>query len=409
MPPSLPRLPYPTVSCTLQTHRTSQRRSWATAVTGTTNLPPDVKCPVHTVPLVRLHRLHQLARPRLPQLLILEAPHHADVVGAARVGGADLRELGPQLAVQSGHQRLVPEQVVELITPHTDLEAHLLPLLLLQLPAPLPLVVLQLQHARGLARPLELVEHTAVRAALQEGQNAPAKRLPLGDLFRHQGPALVRKIIDEPDADVVLQLLLHLQRRASDRAYGVVWCGVVWCGVVWCGVVWCGVVWCGVVWCGVVWCGVVWCGVVWCGVVWCGVVWCGVVWCGVVWCGVVWCGVVWCGVVWCGVVWCGGGGFWSPLLFDEEDPLSEPEGNIAASSSEPTVGEFPAFPASNSEDVPQDGKSVKGNVKAGHAWHTCRGVAIAARHDGIGNRHSVELQAVSQWAHATTSKIGNKK
>ena len=40
--------------------------------------------------------------------------------------------------------------------------------------------------------------------------------------------------------------------------------------------------------------------------------------------------------------------FASPLLFDEEDPLSEPEGNIAASSSEPTVGEFPAFPASNS-------------------------------------------------------------
>ena len=54
----------------------------------------------------------------------------------------------------------------------------------------------------------------------------------------------------------------------------------------------------------------------------------------------------------------------SPLLFDEEDPLSEPEGYTAASSSEPTVGEFPAFPASNSEDVLQDGKSVKGNVKA---------------------------------------------
>ena len=54
----------------------------------------------------------------------------------------------------------------------------------------------------------------------------------------------------------------------------------------------------------------------------------------------------------------------SPLLFDEEDPLLEPEGNIAASSSEPTVGESPAFPASNSEDMPQDGKSVKGNVKA---------------------------------------------
>ena len=54
----------------------------------------------------------------------------------------------------------------------------------------------------------------------------------------------------------------------------------------------------------------------------------------------------------------------SPLLFDEEDPLSEPEGNIAASSWEPTIGESPAFPACNSEDVPQDGKSVKGNVKA---------------------------------------------
>ena len=54
----------------------------------------------------------------------------------------------------------------------------------------------------------------------------------------------------------------------------------------------------------------------------------------------------------------------SPLLFDEEDPLSKPEGHIVASSSEPTVGEFPAFLASNSEDVPQDGKSVKGNVKA---------------------------------------------
>ena len=54
----------------------------------------------------------------------------------------------------------------------------------------------------------------------------------------------------------------------------------------------------------------------------------------------------------------------SPLLFDEEDPLSEPEGNIVASSSEPTAGKSPAFPASNSEDVPQDGKSVKVNVKA---------------------------------------------
>ena len=44
--------------------------------------------------------------------------------------------------------------------------------------------------------------------------------------------------------------------------------------------------------------------------------------------------------------------------------FSEPEGNIATSSSEPTVGESLAFPASNSDDVPQDGKSVKGNVKA---------------------------------------------
>ena len=54
----------------------------------------------------------------------------------------------------------------------------------------------------------------------------------------------------------------------------------------------------------------------------------------------------------------------SSLFFDEDDPLSEPKGNIATSSSEPTVKESSAFPASNSEDVPQDGKSVKGNVKA---------------------------------------------
>ena len=53
-----------------------------------------------------------------------------------------------------------------------------------------------------------------------------------------------------------------------------------------------------------------------------------------------------------------------PLLFDEEDPLSEPEGNIIASSSELSVGESPTFPASNSEDVPPDGRCVKGNVKA---------------------------------------------
>ena len=54
----------------------------------------------------------------------------------------------------------------------------------------------------------------------------------------------------------------------------------------------------------------------------------------------------------------------SPLLFDEEDPLLQSKGNIAASSSEPTVGESPASPASNSEDMPPYGKSVKGNVKA---------------------------------------------
>ena len=54
----------------------------------------------------------------------------------------------------------------------------------------------------------------------------------------------------------------------------------------------------------------------------------------------------------------------SSLLFDEEDPLCKPDGNIAASSSEPAVGESPACLASNSEDVPQDGKSVKGNVEA---------------------------------------------
>ena len=54
----------------------------------------------------------------------------------------------------------------------------------------------------------------------------------------------------------------------------------------------------------------------------------------------------------------------SPLLLDEEDPLSEPGGNIAASSSDPTVGESPTLPASNSKDDPPDGKSVDGNVKA---------------------------------------------
>ena len=53
-----------------------------------------------------------------------------------------------------------------------------------------------------------------------------------------------------------------------------------------------------------------------------------------------------------------------PLLVDEEYPLSEPEGNIVASSSEPAIEESPAFPASNSEDVPLDGMSVRGNIKA---------------------------------------------
>ena len=48
----------------------------------------------------------------------------------------------------------------------------------------------------------------------------------------------------------------------------------------------------------------------------------------------------------------------SPLLFDEKDPLSQPEGNIAASSSEPIVGESPSSPRT------PDGKSVKGNVEA---------------------------------------------
>ena len=54
----------------------------------------------------------------------------------------------------------------------------------------------------------------------------------------------------------------------------------------------------------------------------------------------------------------------SALLFDEGDPLSQPKGNIAASSVDPTAGECPASPASNFDDMPPDGKSVKGNVKA---------------------------------------------
>ena len=54
----------------------------------------------------------------------------------------------------------------------------------------------------------------------------------------------------------------------------------------------------------------------------------------------------------------------SALLFDEGDPLSQPKGNIAASSVDPTAGECPASPASNFDDMPPDGKLVKGNVKA---------------------------------------------
>ena len=53
----------------------------------------------------------------------------------------------------------------------------------------------------------------------------------------------------------------------------------------------------------------------------------------------------------------------SPLLFDEEDPLSQPEGNIDTSS-EPKAGESPASLASNSQDVPPDGQSLKGHVDA---------------------------------------------
>ena len=46
----------------------------------------------------------------------------------------------------------------------------------------------------------------------------------------------------------------------------------------------------------------------------------------------------------------------SCLLFDEEHPLLQLEGNIAASSSEPTIGESPASPTCNSEDVPLNRK-----------------------------------------------------
>ena len=54
----------------------------------------------------------------------------------------------------------------------------------------------------------------------------------------------------------------------------------------------------------------------------------------------------------------------SPLHFDEEDPLSQPQGNIATFSLEPIVEESLTSPTSDSEDVPLDGKSVKGNVTA---------------------------------------------
>ena len=44
-----------------------------------------------------------------------------------------------------------------------------------------------------------------------------------------------------------------------------------------------------------------------------------------------------------------------PLLLDEKGPLSQPEDNIGTSCLESKAGEFPASPASNSEDVPLDG------------------------------------------------------
>ena len=53
------------------------------------------------------------------------------------------------------------------------------------------------------------------------------------------------------------------------------------------------------------------------------------------------------------------------LVFDEEDPLSRPEGNIATSS-EPIAGESPAAPTFNSEDVPPDGKPVPSTNSAIH-------------------------------------------
>ena len=50
------------------------------------------------------------------------------------------------------------------------------------------------------------------------------------------------------------------------------------------------------------------------------------------------------------------------LLFDEEDPLVQPEGNIATSSSKPIARESRASPPSDSEDVFPDGQSMKGHV-----------------------------------------------
>ena len=51
----------------------------------------------------------------------------------------------------------------------------------------------------------------------------------------------------------------------------------------------------------------------------------------------------------------------SPLFFDEEDPLLQPEGT---SSSEQKARESPTYLASNCEDVPPHGQPVKGHVGA---------------------------------------------
>ena len=54
-----------------------------------------------------------------------------------------------------------------------------------------------------------------------------------------------------------------------------------------------------------------------------------------------------------------------PLHFEEEDPLSQLKDNIAATPSlEPKAGEAAVSPTSNSQDLPPDGRSVKGNVDA---------------------------------------------